>query len=198
MTVNSPAIPLNRIYFALTCPILFLGMQLPQFKYHPNAYQLDIFSQEKGVCSVCENSREIKYTGPFYSEDEPEYICPWCIYDGSAALKYEGQFNDYDGIEDISGIGEDLLATITERTPGYTSWQQGVWLSHCNEPCAFVGYADSKTIKPYLEELKTDIELNIGYEPEAITNHLTKNGSLAGYLFQCVKCGHHRLHADSD
>jgi uncharacterized protein len=172
-------------------------MKLPQFKYHPNAYELDIFSKEKGVCSICEEERDLKYTSSFYSIDEPEYICPWCIHDGSAALEYEGEFNDSEGIEDLS-IDEELIAEVAKRTPSYTSIQQEVWLAHCNEPCAFIGYADSETIKPYLEELKPDIESNIGYDPEDIRDNLTKDGSLVGYLFQCVKCGQRRLHADSD
>ncbi len=85
----------------------------------------------------------------------------------------------------------------SERTPSYTSWQQEVWLTHCNEPCAFIGYADTKTIEPLMAEINEDIENN-GYEPEFIKNNLTKDGSLVGYLFQCVNCKQHRLHVDCD
>ena len=180
-------------------------MELPKFKYSPNAFNLDIFEKEDGICSVCNEKREIKYTSSFYSVEEPEYICPWCIADGKACEKYDGEFNDYCGIEGISPdpndtdptIQKELLLEITNKTPSYTSWQQEVWLTHCNEPCAFIGYADTKTIEPIIEELNDDIENN-GYDPEFIRKHLSKDGSLVGYLFKCVNCGQHRLHVDCD
>ena len=172
-------------------------MELPKFKYSPNAYELDIFENVEGVCSVCNENRQVKYTSSFYSVEEPEYICPWCIADGQASEKYEGEFNDYEGIENSENIEKELLLQASERTPSYTSWQQEVWLTHCNEPCAFIGYADTKTIEPLMEELNDDIENN-GYDPDFIKSSLTKDGSLVGYLFQCVKCSQHRLHVDCD
>jgi uncharacterized protein CbrC (UPF0167 family) len=172
-------------------------MELPKFKYSPNAFELDIFENVEGTCSVCNEKRQIKYTSSFYSVEEPEYICPWCIADGKAAEKYKGEFNDYEGIENSENIEKELLLQASERTPSYTSWQQEVWLTHCNEPCAFVGYADTKTIEPLMEELNDDIENN-GYDPDFIKSSLTKDGSLVGYLFQCVNCNQHRLHVDCD
>src|SRR5690554_1791916 len=114
-------------------------MELPKFKYSPNAFELDIFENVEGTCSVCNEKRQIKYTSSFYSVEEPEYICPWCIADGKASEKYKGEFNDYEGIENSENIEKELLLQASERTPSYTSWQQEVWLTHCNEPCAFVG-----------------------------------------------------------
>lgn len=181
-------------------------MKLPKFKYSPNAYKLDIFKTEDGICSVCNNKSNLKYTGSFYSIDEPEYICPWCIANGKAAEKYDGEFNDYCGIETVSpdpndtkcSIPEELLLEVTNKTPSYNSCQQEEWLTHCNEPCAFLAYADGKRIEPLIEELKEDIENNLGAEIDYVTNNLTTDGSFVGYLFRCVKCGKHRLHADYD
>ncbi|MGS2740051.1 CbrC family protein [Sinomicrobium pectinilyticum] len=180
-------------------------MELPKFKYSPNAFDLDLFDKEEGVCDVCNEKRNLKYNSSFYSREEPEYICPWCIANGKAAEKYSGEFNDYCGIEGVSpnpndaapAIPEELLLEITGKTPSYTSWQQEVWPTHCNEPCAFIGYADTKTIAPLMDELNEDIEKS-GYGAELIKKHLSKDGSLVGYLFQCVNCGQHRLHVDSD
>ncbi|WP_435263593.1 CbrC family protein [Tenacibaculum sp. nBUS_03] len=146
----------------------------------------------------------MKYIGSFYSVEEPEYICPWCISNGKASEKYNGEYNDYCGIEGVSPdtnepkstISKEHLLEISCKTPSYFSWQQEQWLSHCNEPCAFIGYADTKTIEPILDELKDDIENNIGVDPDMIKEHLSKDGYLDGYLFRCVKCNKHRLHAD--
>jgi len=181
-------------------------MELPKFKYSPNAYELDLFDKVEGTCSVCEEKRNLKYNSSFYSVDQPDYICPWCIANGKAAEKYDGEFNDYCGIEGVSPnpndpkptIPKGMLTEICTKTPSYSSWQQELWLSHCNEPCAFIGYADNKTIEPILDELKNDIENNIGYDPDLIKKHLTKDGHLVGYLFKCIKCDKHRLHADCD
>lgn len=180
-------------------------MNLPKFKYSPNAYKLDLFDAVEGICSVCEEKRQLKYNSSFYSVDEPEYICPWCIANGKAAEKYDGEFNDYTGIEGVSPdpdepkptIPAEQLLEVCCKTPSYSSWQQEQWLSHCNEPCAFIGYADAKTIEPMLDELKDDIENN-GFDADSIKKHLSKDGHLMGYLFQCVTCNTHRLHVDCD
>ena len=181
-------------------------MELPKFKYNPNAYELDLFEEKEGICSVCNEKRNLKYTSSFYSIEDPDYICPWCIVNGRAAEKFNGEFNDYCGIEGVSPnpndppskIPQELLREITNKTPSYVSWQQEVWLTHCNEPCAFIAYVDFETIKPYLEELKEDIETITNDYGTNMIEYLTKSGSVVGYLFQCVKCGKHRLHIDCD
>src|SRR5690349_5834359 len=117
-------------------------MDLPKFKYSPNSYSIDVFTEEEGTCSSCSQHRNIRYDGSFYSAEEPEYICPWCIADGSAAKKYGGEFNDAAGVETPLGYETDevikasfdeKLLEVAQRTPSYMSWQQEVWLSHCNE-----------------------------------------------------------------
>lgn len=40
-------------------------MKLPQFKYHPNIYDLDLFEEEQGECSICHQERSLRYAGPF-------------------------------------------------------------------------------------------------------------------------------------
>ena len=178
-------------------------MELPKFKYSPNAYELDLFEEVDGICSICNEQRNLKYVSSFYSINKPDYICPWCIANGLTAENYKGDFNDYFGIEGVSPdpndpeptIPKELLLEITNKTPSYFSWQQEVWLTHCNEPCAFIGYANSQSIEPILEELKDDIE-NSGISTEYISKGLTKESDIGAYLFQCVNCGQHRLHID--
>ena len=110
-------------------------MELPKFKYCPNAYKLDLFVKTEGTCSVCEEKRYLKYNSSFYSVVEPKYICPWCIANGKASEKYEGEFNDYYGIEGVSPnpndpkptIPKEMLTEICTKTPSYSSWQQEQW-----------------------------------------------------------------------
>lgn len=176
-------------------------MNYPYFKYHPNAYQLDLFVKEEGICSICHEERALKYEASFYAVEEPEYICPFCIADGRAAKKYEGEFNDYCGIEGVSPDPNDpqstipqvMLLEICERTPSYFSWQQEQWLTHCNEPCAFLGYADTESIAPFREEIVSELDSSIA---EETLDNIRKDGDCVGYLFQCVQCGKHKLHVD--
>ncbi len=172
-------------------------MELPHFKYSPNAFSLNIFVEEEGICSACDEERTIRYNSSFYSYEEQEYICPWCIENGNAALTLDGYFIDYESIENPKTINEDLKSELCERTPSYNGWQQEVWLTHCNQPCAFIGYADTKTIEPFMEELQDDIN-NIRYKKEFVLQNLSKDGRLVGYLFQCLICNKHRLHIDCD
>lgn len=176
-------------------------MNYPHFKYHPNAYKLDLFVEEEGTCDVCQKEQFLKYEASFYAEEDPNYICPFCIADGSAAKKYDGSFNDYCGIEGVSPDPNDpapkiphaLLLEICDRTPSYISWQQEQWLTHCNEPCAFIDYADTESIAPFREEIISELDAFIG---EETLNYIRKDGDCVGYLFQCVQCGKHKLHVD--
>lgn len=184
-------------------------MDLPHFLLHPNAYRLNLFAAEAGVCEVCEQPRDYKYTGVFYSQDEVDYICPWCVADGSAAAKYSGQFNDAMGIEGTEFGAEDAdgevkvtwtlseadIKQVCQHTPAYSSWQQGQWLVCCGKPCAFIAYADSAMLAPIWSEIEADV-LAHGVPVPWVREHLRVDGDLAGYLFQCVACGKHRLHID--
>lgn len=76
-------------------------MDYPTFKYHPNAYELDIFAKETGICDIFGQKSKLKYNCSFYSTQDIDYICPFCIANGEASKKSNGQFNDYLGIESV-------------------------------------------------------------------------------------------------
>lgn len=180
-------------------------MKLPKFKYNPNAYELDLFDKIEGFCSICQQKRNLKYKRSFYSIDKPEYICPWCISNGKCSEKYEGEFNDYFGIEGVSPdpnapsttIPENMIYEICDRTPSYLSWQQGVWLTCCNEPCQFIGYGTNKTIEPILNEIKEDIEkFNFPIEILIAEGFSKETSDIGTYIFKCCNCEKHRLHID--
>ena len=76
-----------------------MSHELPAFRLHPDVYRLDLFEREAGTCACCGQLRDWMYRGPFYAVEKPDYLCPWCIADGSAARLYQGQFNDELSIE---------------------------------------------------------------------------------------------------
>jgi len=142
--------------------------------------------------------------GPFYTHLRPEYLCPWCIADGRAAASYEGEFTGWSDIEGVSPdpadppptIARELLLEICERTPGYSSWQQSVWLSHCERPCAFLGFAGSEDLLPILDQVRPDVVAVNPRDADWVLAHLSRDGMMVGCLFQCLECGQHRLHVD--
>ena len=60
---------------------------LPTFRYHPDPMDTGAFEEsEEGVlCDCCGKTTHIFYTGPFYAEEDIEYLCPECISSGEAA-----------------------------------------------------------------------------------------------------------------
>jgi uncharacterized protein len=172
---------------------------LPEFKYNPNAEKLGIIKKENTVCPVCEREREYVYEGPFYSEHEVEGICPWCIKDGSAAAKYKGEFQDAESCETVDK--QEYLVELTTRTPGYSGWQQERWLSHCGDFCAlkdYVGWQEIKHLKGELSEDLNEIRSDYNLTQEQLERYLANNGSMQGYLFQCLHCDAHRLTVDAN
>ncbi len=170
---------------------------LPHFKYNPDAIKHDIIRMQTNLCPVCQETREYVYDGPFFAEETVEGICPWCIHDGRAAKKYNGEFIDAASAEEVDD--EEKLEELTERTPCYTGWQQEKWLSHCDDYCAFKGYVGWSEIKAFREELDDDIEEimdDFGYTEEQLREKLINNSGMQGYLFQCLHCGQHRLTVD--
>ncbi|KQL50519.1 hypothetical protein AN964_22950 [Heyndrickxia shackletonii] len=168
-------------------------------KYNPNALFLGVIIKEKTSCPVCKKEREYMYEGPFYAEDNVEGICPWCILDGSATKKYDGEFQDVDSCEEVDK--QEYIDELIHRTPGYVGWQQEYWLSHCGDFCAIVQYVGWEEIKHFENELAEDIKkicTEYGLTKQGFQNGLKNEGNLQGYLFECIYCGKHRLLVDSN
>ncbi|MGY2643364.1 CbrC family protein [Bacillus inaquosorum] len=173
-------------------------MSLPTFKYNPNPFALNVISKEKTTCPVCKQEREYVYEGPFYSIDDVEGICPWCISDRSAAKLYDGEFQDPGRCDEVEN--ETFIDELIHRTPGYFGWQQEYWLSHCGDFCAIVQYVGWKEISHLEDELDNDINSicnDYRMTREEFKSWLVNNGTLQGYLFKYLHCGKHRLCVDA-
>ncbi len=184
--------------------------ELPFFKYHPNPFETGAFKTDNTVtCDCCGKETQVYYTGPFYSVEDIEALCPWCIASGKAAKKFDGEFQDYCSIEGISAdpnepnsinYKKESTIELVEKTPGYSGWQQEYWLGHCGELCAFVGYVGWADIEDILDEF-ADLEKDcsdFGIKRDDLPNYLRDNGSCQGYLFQCLVCKKYRLYFDFD
>ncbi len=123
-------------------------MTLPSFKYHPDPIATGGLVASDTVCCCCGEARGYIYTGPAYAvEDYDQCICPWCIADGSAHEKLGVSFTDENG---IGGYGQweavpaSVIEEVAYRTPGFSSWQQEQWWTHCGDAAEFLGTRRSK------------------------------------------------------
>ena len=168
---------------------------LPFFKYNPNAYQdKEYFSTQNNICKCC-NKPTNMWTEWMYCVDGVDCVCAQCIYDGSAAKKFNGEFVDFiePGVDDADKTDE-----LIHRTPGYLSWQGEHWLVCCADYCAFVGHVGTKELVEMGIADETIRECEEVYDFAIDREFLEKDGSLAGYLFQCLHCGKYHLWVDCD
>lgn len=117
-------------------------MQLPEFPYHEDPEHTGAVEPSNAICSCCGKQQGFVYTGPIrvtrQQGAEPEELCPWCVADGSAARKYEIVFMRPESLTS-KDLPSEVVSAITCRTPGYSSWQEAVWLCHCGDGCVFCG-----------------------------------------------------------
>jgi len=173
--------------------------EIPHFKYNPDALKHGIIKLESITCPVCNEDREYVYDGPFFSEEDIDDICPWCIHDGRAAEKYNGVFIDAASAEEADR--DEKIDELTKRTPSYTGWQQEQWPAHCGDFCAFKGYVGWKEFKLFKEELEDDLEEIMDafeFSEDELRDSLVNGSGMQGYLFQCLHCGTHRLVVDME
>lgn len=172
-------------------------MKLPEFKYHPDPLATGSIIESDAECECCGRARGFIYTGPVYAEEElSDALCPWCINDGAAHEKFDATFTDEDGIgDDESGesVPEEVMAQVSQRTPGFSGWQQERWWTHCGDAAAFIGRAGHEELSAHGPEAIAAIQesagLSDGKEWNEFFAALHKEGSPTAYLFRCVQCG---------
>lgn len=171
---------------------------LPRFKYHADPIAAGALEIRAIRCQVCERESPYRYGFLLYSIEEVEDICPWCIADGSACRKYDGDFVDG---HVLAGLATPAARDeVAHRTPSYGGAEQ-VWPDHCGDFCIFLCNARWETLAPFASELDDDLralarEMNLSREE--LEAALGDSGYLSGYLFRCLHCGKHRCHADTD
>jgi uncharacterized protein CbrC (UPF0167 family) len=178
-------------------------MDLPHFAYHPDPLASGSIVASDAVCRCCGQSRGYIYTGPAYCEDDlEEALCPWCIADGSAHDKFDATFTDEAGFPD--GIAPSVVEEVAQRTPGFSSWQQGRWLTCCDDAAAFLepaGHAEIAARYPRADGmLITYIVQQMGISGGAahqLYRALDRDKGPTAYFFECRHCGNQPAYIDS-
>ena len=166
-------------------------MVLPEFKYHPDPLSTGSIRAESIRCDCCDQAREFEYASSFYTAHSPKpKICPWCVSTGEAARKFQGTFSDEYPLR-RSGIAEDIIREVCERTPSFNSWQQEVWQHHCGDACEFHGDAEPTELAALKGEKLTALLHNIGMTElrwKSLVRGYSKGGNPAVYKFVCRQC----------
>lgn len=172
-------------------------LHLPRFRYHPDPISTGAFKEgEAEVCPCCETECTVYYSIRPYCVENVENLCPDCIASGRAAEKYKASF--VADAEEDGEISKEMIDTLFHRTPGYISWQGEYWLSCCGEYCAYLGTVGTRELKELGIADQVLSEYESRNEFEDVELYLEKDGSLCGYLFQCLHCGKHHLWVDAD
>jgi len=165
-------------------------MELPVFKYHPNPIETGAVKKSDEACECCGEKRGYTYTSIIFSQEDIETICPWCIADGSASTKFDGEFSDGCSLAKAE-INEKIIDEVCKSTPAFNCWQEVEWQSHCNDACKFLGDASKEDLM-----MLTEVRLDNFLKEELITLEQWKNilkdyvkgGCAAVYKFECTKC----------
>ncbi|WP_075833301.1 CbrC family protein [Deinococcus marmoris] len=170
-----------------------------EFHYYADPTGDSVFEQTSIVCSACGKHREWKYQGVFYSIHDDLVICPWCIADGLAAKKFDGEFQEADFAETAS---RDSVLAVRTRTPSVATWNPIFWPDHCSECCQYIGDLRNHWSVEIIESATAQADIRAIAEITRMTTgeilEWAKRGAIYLRLFQCVQCGNYRLALDLD
>lgn len=178
---------------------------LPLFRYHPEPLATGSIIPSPIVCRRCGLSRGYIYVGPVFAQaDLGDAICPWCIADGSAAREFGAEFTDPAGVGDYGSweaVPTAVVNEISQRTPGFSGWQQERWWTHCGDAAAFLGRAGRRQIETKWPDAVPALMREAGMEGETWNEYfaaLDAEGSPTAYIFRCRLCGQLGGYSDCD
>ncbi len=173
---------------------------LPEFRYHPDPVATGAIVASDGECECCGRRRGYTYASVVYCIDEVETVCPWCIADGSLAVKFDASLNDDHPLVS-AGLPSSIVEEVTARTPGYVSWQQDSWMSCCGDACEFHGDAPQGELQALDDAGLQRLADDSGFPLDALRTILPgyqPSGSPAFYKFVCRHCQGIRYNGDCD
>ena len=179
-------------------------MTLPVFRYHPDPIDTGSIVPSDAVCRSCGRPRGYIYPGAPYAEEDLEgAICPWCIADGSAARRFGAEFTDAAGVGGYGrwdAVPPPVAEEVSERTPGFTGWQQEQWWTHCGDAAAFLGLAGRAELESRWPEAIAAVREEAGYHDEQewqdYFRALERARGPTAYVFRCLHCGQHGAYSD--
>ncbi len=171
---------------------------LPAFRYYADPFQSGVMRTSGETCECCGKATGYIYDGGFYAVSDASHFCPWCIADGSAAAKFDGEFNDAAGV----GMNEVALPAhvideVAQRTPGFFSYQQEQWWAHCNDAARFLGEIEHVDRALLASDSGTELmrstcdEAHLGGDTDWqwLLDTPSRKRGMAVFVFGCLHCG---------
>ena len=173
-----------------------MSQELPIFKYFADPVSEGVFKQQSFVCPVCEKSREWAYIASFYARYKEKPICPWCISDGSASQKFDGQFQE--DVQDGYIENQEFMDELLHRTPGFSTWNPVAWPILDEDFGIYLGTVGWEEIedRKLVEKLLEDPFIFQEHQKLKILEFLTKNGNPLGHLFKSLHSERHSIVID--
>jgi len=178
---------------------------LPEFRYYADPFESGVMRTSGESCQCCGQATGYIYGGSFYAIGDESHFCPWCIADGSAAAKFDGEFNDAAGV----GMGDvelplPIVQEVSQRTPSFFSWQQERWWAHCNDAGRFIGELEhvdraliaSQAGREFVDTLREETHIASDTDWQALLDTPSRERDLAVFVFRCLHCGQLGGYAD--
>jgi uncharacterized protein CbrC (UPF0167 family) len=174
---------------------------LPTFRYYRDPVGDGTIQPSPEVCDACSRARGFLVTSTVHGADVPADVslCPWCVADGTAHDRFGASYNEVD-----PGAGAEATAEAETRTPGFATWQDWEWPTHCGDVAVYVGQptaAQMRANPEALAALRADLaQWEWGRDPQALEDFVDAlgTGSPAAYLFECPRCGAQLVRWDED
>ena len=164
---------------------------LPSFAYYEDPYSDGTIERSDVECAGCGQRRGWISTCVAYGADVPDdaRFCPWCIADGTAHATFGAFFNDVDG-----GTADDARDEVVSRTPGFVTWQDWGWPTHCGDVGVYRGQPTGQQLRANpdaLSALLADLRQWEWGRDDAYVEDFIEGlgGSAVAYLFTCRHCG---------
>jgi uncharacterized protein CbrC (UPF0167 family) len=178
---------------------------LPTFRYHPDPVSTGSIVRSSNRCVCCGRQRGHVYSGPVFAKDDlDEAVCPWCIANSEAHLKFNAEFTASSSVGEPQGAGElnrQIIEEIAFRTPGFSGWQQERWLACCNDAAQFLGRAGRRELEAEWPEAVQAVQEDCGLdgaEWKRFFQHLSRDGGPTAYVFRCSHCKRYLAYQDCD
>lgn len=122
-----------------------MSQDLPNFRYHLDPLKTESIIQSDQTCECCGQQRGYAVAGGIYCIQTVETICPWCVADGSACKKFDGDCVASIDSQD-NQISDEVRDEVLKRTPAFIGYQEEFWLCHCNDACQYQGFATQEDL----------------------------------------------------
>jgi uncharacterized protein CbrC (UPF0167 family) len=173
---------------------------LPSFRYYQAPIEDGTIEESGDKCARCGRERGFIVKSLLYSATLPDdaRFCPWCVADGSAAAEFDGTFNQV-----APGASAEAADVVRRRTPGFLSWQDVDWPTHCGDVGVYLGQPSGDELRQNrqaLDALMAEVtQYDWAQDEEYMRDFIDGlGGSQVVYLFECPTCGTQLIRWDLD